>query len=82
MTVETVNVVTRYGTMHLARRPSWDSPYNMRQRHYTLCSGTSAWTVESWEDHPDHPLLSIDQIRQLEMKCLRCEQAVKDGLIF
>jgi hypothetical protein len=75
---ETIEVVTRYGTMHLAK----DRAYAHLDRFYTLCSGTSAWTVESWEEIQDHPLLTIEQIKQLEMKCVRCEQAVKDGLIF
>jgi hypothetical protein len=75
---ETIEVVTRYGTMHLAKARS----YAHLDRFYTLCSGTSSWTVEAWENYPDHPLLTIEQIKQLEMKCVRCEQAVKDGLIF
>jgi hypothetical protein len=69
-----IEVVTRYGSKHLAHNPTWPSTYNMKGRHFTLCMGTSSWTVESWEEEPDHPLLTIEEIRALEMNCETCKK--------
>jgi len=68
--MKVIEVVTRYGNMHLARMP--EMPYRESQRHYTLCSGTSAWTRREWLDNFDHPLLTRDEMLMLEMDCQRC----------
>jgi hypothetical protein len=64
-----VEVVTRYGGFrHLARLAPWPNT-----RHFTLCRGTSAWTLEEWRSLPDHPLgLTADQMAELPI-CVRCE---------
>lgn len=67
--MKTVEVVTRYGKKHLAR----GNKFIDAGRYFTLCMGTSAWSVGSWEDYPDHPLLTIEQIRNLEMDCEKCK---------
>lgn len=63
--MEYVEVVTRYGGhRHLARARIGN--LRIRDRWTTLCRGTSAWTLESWERSPDHPLeLSVDDMRAL-----------------
>lgn len=62
-------VVTRYGgRTHLA---DYTLPYELKGRLHTKCRGTSAWTIASWEANPDHPLLTLDEIRQLP-KCEAC----------
>lgn len=71
--MDTVEVVTRYGAMHLAKRPVWFSSYAQKDRHFTLCMGTSSWTIEGWEGVP-HPLLSHDEIVALEMNCEACKR--------
>lgn len=71
---EYIEVVNRYGTKHLARMPSWPSSYNLKDRQFSLCMGTSSWTVESWAETPDHPLLTQEQIEALEMNCDMCNR--------
>ena len=66
-----VEVVTRYGGhRHLALG---NDPY-APGRHRTLCLGTSAWTLASWEYEPDHPLaLTVEAMRELPM-CPVCAE--------
>lgn len=69
----TVEVVTRYGGFrHLAQKSSiWD----LQQRHFTLCMGTSSWTIEEWAKNPDHPLdLTAEDMKRLPL-CPRCVAA-------
>jgi hypothetical protein len=68
--MEFIEVVTRYGKKHLAR--GFDP--SDTGRFFTLCMGTSSWTVASWENMPDHPLLTIEEIRALEMNCESCKK--------
>lgn len=65
-----VVVVTRYGGhRHLA-----DSGLPSSARHFTLCHGTSSWTLESWAHTPDHPLgLTVEAMRALPL-CERCRE--------
>ncbi len=66
-----VTVVTRYGGVkHLARPALFD------ERHFTTCSGTSSWTIEDWERHPDHPFLTTEAMRSLP-SCVRCIKAAR-----
>lgn len=53
-----VEVYTRYGGRHLASTHRDKSRYDALGRHFTLCYGTSSWTLESWDaDEADpHPL--------------------------
>ena len=63
-----VHVVTRYGGhKHLAEPSRYD------KRHFTLCMGTSSWTVPEWRRLPDHPLLTIDEIYALPL-CPKCDE--------
>ena len=64
---EYVEVVTRYGGhKHLALASTFTL-----ERHRTLCMGTSSWTLQSWQDTPDHPTLSTVEIFDLPA-CPRC----------
>lgn len=66
-----VEVVTRYGGhRHLARARIGN--LRIRDRWTTMCRGTSAWTLESWERSPDHPLeLTVADMRELPI-CAAC----------
>ncbi len=65
-----VEVVTRYGGFkHLARV---GQDMSATGRHFTKCLGTSSWTIKSWELNPDHPLLTVEQIKTLPL-CPRCQ---------
>lgn len=67
--VEYVEVVTRYGGhKHLAVMSAFGLP-----RHHTLCMGTSSWTLRSWRETPDHPLLTLAEIEALPA-CPRCAE--------
>lgn len=60
-------VVTRYGGhTHLGVREERDN-----DRHYTLCLGTSAWTLASWARVNDHPTLTFGMIQTLP-ECPKC----------
>lgn len=66
-----VRTVTRYGGhKHLARDEG-----NPFARHFTVCAGTSSWTIQSWERRPDHPLLTIEQIKLLS-HCPHCTRSI------
>lgn len=69
--MRTVEVVTRYG----GRRHRAESGILalVTGHLFTLCRGTSAWTIESWEAVPDHPSLSPAQMRNLP----ECEECVR-----
>ena len=67
-------VVTRYGAKHWADSTWFPGTNNPLDRHYTLCMGTSSWTIESWRRTPDHPLgLTADDMEKLPI-CTRCEE--------
>ena len=69
--MSTVEVITRYGgRRHLAEealglaRPT--------RRLFTMCLGTSAWTIDSWVAIPDHPTLTPAEMAELPL-CEQCK---------
>lgn len=66
-----VRVVTRYGGYKHKPYSPPRFPYEKRERMGTWCAGTSAWAVEEWEREPDHPTLTIEEIKALP-DCPKC----------
>ena len=64
-------VYTNYGTY--AHKPSREpkTPYELRQRMYTDCTGTSAWTQPEWASTEDHPRHTAAELLDLP-DCPRC----------
>lgn len=71
--ITTVEVVTRYGGhRHRARGIN----PNDLGRHFTVCLGTSAWTLASWAHVVDHPHgLTTYMMAELP-ECPRCAAAL------
>jgi hypothetical protein len=71
--MKTVIVVSRYGGLrHLADvSRQWDDG-----RFLTLCGANSAWTINSWRRHPDHPFLTPTQMEALTI-CVTCVAAAE-----
>lgn len=67
-------VVTRYGARrHLSDTDSAD----LHHRHHTLCRGTSAWTLDAWQDSNDHPHLWLEELRSLPI-CEDCTDRARE----